>query len=68
MQRVFRHTSPEQRTTILTLIVVNLDHLDVVRSAQVNTGETRLNAAMRENVELFSNTVMPTLFNFAERA
>ena len=64
MQRVFRHTSPEQRTTILTRIVVNLDNLDVVRNAQVSTDEARLNAAMRENVELFSNAVMPTLFNF----
>ncbi|KAK3352236.1 topoisomerase II-associated protein PAT1 [Lasiosphaeria hispida] len=64
MERIFRHTSPEQRTTILTLIVVNLDNLDVVRNAQVTTGEIQLNAAMRENVELFSVAVMSTLFNF----
>lgn len=64
MQRVFRHTTHEQRTTILTLIVVHLDSLDVVRGAQVNTNDTRLNAAMRENIELFSLAVMSTLFNF----
>lgn len=64
MPRIFRHTSQEQRTTILTLIVVNLDNLDVVRNAQVNTRDIQLNAAMRENVELFSLSVMSTLFNF----
>jgi len=64
MDRIFRHTSSEQRTIILTLIVVHLDELDVVRGAQVNTGDIQLNAAMRENVELFSHAVMSTLFNF----
>ncbi|KAK3390732.1 topoisomerase II-associated protein PAT1 [Podospora didyma] len=64
MPRIFRHTTQEQRTTILTLIVVNLDSLDVVRNAQVTTGDIQLNAAMRENVELFSVAVMSTLFNF----
>ncbi|KAK4234456.1 topoisomerase II-associated protein PAT1 [Achaetomium macrosporum] len=63
MQRISRHLTHEQRTTILTLIVVNLDSLDVVRNAQVNSGPMQLNAAMRENVELFSGAVMPTLFN-----
>ena len=64
MPRIFRHISPEQRTTILTLIIVSLDNLDIIRGAQTNTGDTRLNAAMRENIDLFSNTVLPTLFNF----
>ncbi|KAK0636820.1 topoisomerase II-associated protein PAT1 [Bombardia bombarda] len=63
MQRIFRRTSQEQRITILTLIVVNFDTLDVVRNAQATTGEMQLNAAMRENVELFSASVMSTLFN-----
>ena len=64
MDRIFRHTTLEQRTIILTRIVVNLDELDVVRGAQVTTGDIQLNAAMRENVELFSVAVMSTLFNF----
>ncbi|KXX80776.1 DNA topoisomerase 2-associated protein pat1 [Madurella mycetomatis] len=63
MQRIFRHLTLQQRTTILTLIVVNLDNLDVVRNAQVASGQMQLNAAMRENVELFSVAVMSTLFN-----
>src|SRR5690349_6470150 len=64
MVRIFRHLTQEQRTTILTLIVVNLDNLDVVRNAQVTPAAVQLNAAMRENVELFSVAVMSTLFNF----
>lgn len=62
MQRITRHLTHEQRTTILTLIVVNLDSLEVVRNAQVTPDATQLNAAMRENVELFSVAVMSTLF------
>jgi DNA topoisomerase 2-associated protein PAT1 len=63
MQRISRHVTQEQRTTILTLIVVNLDSLVVVRNAQVTSDEMQLNAAMRENVELFAVAVMSTLFN-----
>ncbi|KAI1381955.1 topoisomerase II-associated protein PAT1 [Hypoxylon crocopeplum] len=60
--RVFEHLTSEQRTTILTLIVVYLDQLDVVRGAQVNTGEPiSLNSATRESIELFSVAVMPSL-------
>ncbi|KAJ1331871.1 Topoisomerase II-associated protein PAT1 [Microdochium nivale] len=61
--RVFRHLTHEQRTTILTIIVFHLDQLDVVRGAQVQTGEpVTINAAMRENIEMFSMNVMPCLF------
>ncbi|KAK4100790.1 hypothetical protein N658DRAFT_426809 [Parathielavia hyrcaniae] len=63
MPRISRYLAHEQRTTILTLIVVNLDSLDVVRNAQVTPDATQLNAAMRENVELFAVAVMSTLFN-----
>ncbi|KAH8911190.1 hypothetical protein BR93DRAFT_956147 [Coniochaeta sp. PMI_546] len=62
--RIFRNTTQEQRTTILTLVVVSLDTLDVVRGAQVNTNDTQLNAAIREKIDLFSHSVMSTLFNF----
>lgn len=62
--RVFRHTTFEQRTTILTMIIFHLDQLDVVKGAQVTNGDIALNAAMRENIELFSVVVMPSLFQF----
>ncbi|KAK1497243.1 topoisomerase II-associated protein PAT1 [Colletotrichum tamarilloi] len=62
--RVFRHISFEQRTTILTMIIIHLDQLDVVYGAQTTVGEVSLNAAMRESIELFSAAVMPSLFAY----
>ncbi|OLN98051.1 DNA topoisomerase 2-associated protein pat1 [Colletotrichum chlorophyti] len=62
--RVFRHISFEQRTTILTIIILHLDQLDVVYGAQTADGEVGLNAAMRESIELFSAAVMPSLFAY----
>ncbi|KAK8051042.1 topoisomerase II-associated protein PAT1, partial [Apiospora rasikravindrae] len=62
--RVFRQLNHTQRTTILTMIVVHLDQLDVVQGAQVQTGEPiNMSAAMRESIETFSMAVMPALFN-----
>ncbi|KAF3005433.1 hypothetical protein E8E14_003410 [Neopestalotiopsis sp. 37M] len=62
--RAFRQLSHEQRTTILTLIIVHLDQLDVVQGAQVQSGEPiNLSANVRESIDLFSMAVMPQLFN-----
>ncbi|KAF4966094.1 hypothetical protein FZEAL_10693 [Fusarium zealandicum] len=63
--RIFPHLSYEQRTTILTMIIYHLDQLDVVQGATVTTGEVAtLNARMREKVELFISTVMPSLMQY----
>lgn len=66
--RVFRHVNQEQRTTILTIIAYHLDQLDVIRSAQLQPGETQLSASTRENIELFSLAVMPSLFGYLNEA
>jgi len=66
--RVFRQITQQQRTTILTMIVVHLDQLDVVRQAQLVSGETQLSAGIRENVDLFSVAVMPSLFGYLSEA
>ncbi|KAK0119816.1 hypothetical protein ONS95_011248 [Cadophora gregata] len=66
--RVFRHISQEQRTTILTMIVIHLDQLDVIRNALLLPGETQLNATVRESVEVFSLAVMPSLFGYLNEA
>lgn len=66
--RVFRHITQEQRTTILTMIVIHLDQLDVVRQGLLQPGEIQLNSATRENVELFSLAVMHTLFGYLNEA
>lgn len=62
--RVFRHVDHEQRTTILTIIVVNLDKLNVVRRGSVTDGDITLDAKLREDIELFSINVHNTLFMF----
>jgi DNA topoisomerase 2-associated protein PAT1 len=62
--RIFPHLSYEQRTTILTMLIYHLDQLDVVQGAAISNGETILNAIMRENIELFISTVMPSLMQY----
>ncbi|KAI1384908.1 topoisomerase II-associated protein PAT1 [Hypoxylon trugodes] len=67
--RVFNHLTLEQQTTILTMIVIHLDQLDVVRGAQVQTGEPiNLNAATRESIELFIVAVMPSLLHLLSKS
>lgn len=66
--RVFRHMSSEQRITILTMIVIHLDILDVVRLGQMQPGETQLPLASREAIDLFSAAVTPSLFGYVSEA
>lgn len=61
--RIFPHLDLEKRTTILTLIIYHLDQLDVVQDAVISS-ETTLNSRMRESIELFISTVMPSLMQF----
>lgn len=66
--RVFRHLSSEQRITMLTMIVLHLDILDVIRHGVVPAGENQLPAAAREAVELFTAAVNPSLFGYISDA
>lgn len=66
--RVFRHLSTEQRVIVLTMIVLHLDILDVVRLGQLQPGETQLQAASREAIDLFSAAVTPSLFSYVSEA
>ena len=66
--RIFRHMDPEQRVTILTMIVVHLDTLDVVRRAQLAPGEAQPSPEVREAVDLFSHAVMPSLLMYVSEA
>jgi len=65
--RVFRHIDEQQRITILTMIVVHLDTLDVIRDALVAPNES-IPAPVREAVELFAQAVMPPLFGYINEA
>lgn len=49
------------------MIIVHIGILDVVRQAQLQPNE-RLPTAVREEVELFSQAVMPSLFGYVNEA
>ena len=66
--RIFRHIDLEQRVTILTIIVVHLDILEVIRGGQLQPGDSLLPTAIREEIELFSQAVMPSLFGYVNEA
>ena len=66
--RIFRHLDEEKRLTILTMIVVHLNVLDVIRNVQPGAPGTRPSLVAREEVELFSHTVMPSLFAYVNEA
>ena len=63
--RIFNHIDENQRLTILTMIMVHLDILDVVRQAQPGA---RPSSMSKEQVELFLQTVMPSLFSYVTEA
>lgn len=66
--RVFRLIDQEQRVTILTMIVVHLDQLDVVRNGKTPPGESQPPAAVREEIELFNQQVLPCLLGYISDA
>ncbi|KAL8941550.1 MAG: hypothetical protein Q9216_002182 [Gyalolechia sp. 2 TL-2023] len=66
--RIFRHIDQEQRLTILTMIVVHLNVLDVIRLMQPQPNGVQPSAGAREEVELFCQAVMPSLFGYINEA
>ena len=63
--RVFNHIDENQRLTILTMIMVHLDILDVIRQAQPGAQPSPM---AREQVDLFLQAVMPSLFSYVTEA
>ncbi|OAL21670.1 hypothetical protein AYO20_11342 [Fonsecaea nubica] len=61
--RVFHQIDQDKRLTILTMIVVHLDQLDVVKDAHPAPGESQPPPLVREEIELFSQAVMPCLLS-----
>lgn len=66
--RIFRHIDQEQRLTILTMIVVHLNVLDVIRLVQPQFNGAQPSAAAREEVELFCQAVLPSLCGYINEA
>ncbi|KAL5118104.1 DNA topoisomerase 2-associated protein pat1 [Pleosporales sp. CAS-2024a] len=61
LPRLFRQIDEQERITIVTMIVLHLDQLSVVNQA-IAAPEEPLNPAVREEIDLFSATVLPPLF------
>ncbi|KAH7063349.1 topoisomerase II-associated protein PAT1 [Macrophomina phaseolina] len=67
--RIFRQLHEEQqRVTILTMIVVHLDMLDVVQHGIPVDPLTPLPRAAKEEIELFAHAVLPPLFAYVNEA
>ncbi|KAK5117237.1 hypothetical protein LTR62_005854 [Meristemomyces frigidus] len=66
--RVFRHLDDNQRLTMLTLIAIHLDILDVIRNAYPPADNSPLPSKVKEEIELFSAAVMPPLFSYINEA
>ncbi|KAI5290637.1 hypothetical protein KEM54_000923 [Ascosphaera aggregata] len=66
--RIWRHIDQEQRVTVLTMIAINLDSLDVVDKGQPHSGETQPVTSVREEIEMFQRVVMPSLISYTHDA
>ncbi|KIY04046.1 uncharacterized protein Z520_00738 [Fonsecaea multimorphosa CBS 102226] len=66
--RVFHQIDQDKRLTILTMVVVHLDQLDVVKDARPAPGESQPPPLVREEIELFSQAVMPCLLSHVSEA
>ena len=66
--RIFNHIDENQRLTILTLVLIHLDIIDVVRLAQPQPHGSQPSAMAREQIDLFLQTVMPCLFSYVTEA
>lgn len=66
--RIFTHIDDQQRLTILTMIMVHLDVLDVVRLAQPQQNAVQPSSIAREQIDLFLQAVMPNLFSYVTEA
>lgn len=65
--RVFRQIDDQQRVTILTMIVVQLDMLDVIRFAQPLI-EQDIPKAVKDEIDLFAQAVEPSIFAYISDA
>ena len=68
MPRIFNHIDENQRLTILTRIIVHLDILDVIRLAQAQPQGLHSPSGAREQIDLFLQAVMPSLFSYVTEA
>ena len=65
--RLYRSLSPEQRLTLITVIVAHLDMLDIVRSARHDNPDI-VPRDVKDEVELFTQTVLPPFMAYISQA
>ncbi|EWC47951.1 hypothetical protein DRE_02833 [Drechslerella stenobrocha 248] len=66
--RVFRYIDIEQRITILTLITISLEKVDVIKDGRYSPGECSLPAETKRKIEGFSQYVLPPLLSYVSEA
>ncbi|KAF3936275.1 hypothetical protein ABW19_dt0206846 [Dactylella cylindrospora] len=66
--RVFRYIDLEQRITILTMITISLDQVDVIKDGRYPHDSVTLPAETRRKVEGFSQYVLPPLLSYVSEA
>ncbi|KAG4302287.1 hypothetical protein PCANB_001565 [Pneumocystis canis] len=59
--RIFEHINSEQKLTILTVIAIYLDHLDVVLYDLYNLSNELRPASMKESIDIFTQVALPSL-------
>lgn len=65
--RVYRSLNPERRLTLISMVVAHLDLLDVVSLARYDESGS-MSRQNREDIELFTQTVLPPLLVFTSEA
>jgi DNA topoisomerase 2-associated protein PAT1 len=66
--RIFRHLEDQQRLTMLTLVIIHLDVLDVIRDAYPANDNSPPPPRVKEEIQLFTQAVMPPLFSYVNEA
>ncbi|EPS40236.1 hypothetical protein H072_5988 [Dactylellina haptotyla CBS 200.50] len=66
--RVFRYIDLEQRITVLTMITISLDHVDVIKDGRYTSDAVTLSSETRRKIEGFSQYVLPPLLSYVSEA
>ncbi|KAK4617821.1 DNA topoisomerase 2-associated protein pat1 [Fulvia fulva] len=66
--RIFRHLDDNQRLTMLTLIAIHLDILDVIRDAYPPADNSPVPPRVKEEVFTFEQAVLPPLYSYISEA
>jgi DNA topoisomerase 2-associated protein PAT1 len=66
MPRVFHAITPDQRLTILTMIIAHLQQLDVIQQGHYTNSSSSLPASVAESIETFLQSVIPPIIPLIE--